>query len=146
MIVIPVYDKLIAPDSDIFFRRDQFRYLAGNAGIDEKVILLVSKKDEEKAERTEESFYPIGLTGTVSQINNDGFVVIRSGGRVNIESVVINRDRTISLMTSRRTDIPDLEESDENEKLRRAKDAVKDFSRDYQWGAAAAAYLDEGIK
>ena len=142
MIVIPVYDKLIAPDSDIFFRRDQFRYLAGNAGIDEKVILLVSKKDEEKAERTEESFYPIGLTGTVSQINNDGFVVIRSGGRVNIESVVINRDRTISLMTSRRTDIPDLEESDENEKLRRAKDAVKDFSRDYQWGAAAAAYVE----
>ena len=42
MTVIPVYDKLIAPDSDVYFRRDQFRYLAGNIGIDEKVILLVS--------------------------------------------------------------------------------------------------------
>ncbi len=142
MIVIPVFDKLIAPDSDIFFRRDQFRYLAGNAGIDEKIILLVSKKDETKAERTEDSFYPIGLTGTVSQINNDGFVVVHSGGRVNIESVVINRDRTISLMTSRRMDILDLDDAEAGGKLRQAKDAVKDFSRDYQWGAAAASYVE----
>ena len=142
MIVIPVFDKLIAPDSEVYFRRDQFRYLAGNAGIDEKVILLVSKKDEEKAERTEDSFYPIGLSGTVSIINNDGFVIVRTGGRVNIESIVINRDRTISLMTSRRVDIQDLNEEDAEEKLRRAKEAVKDFSRDYQWGAAAAAYVE----
>ena len=97
MIVIPVFDKLIAPNSDVYFRRDQFRYLAGNAGIDEKVILLVSRKDESKTERTEESFYPIGLTGAVSEINNDGFVIVRTGDRVNIESVVINRDRTIPL-------------------------------------------------
>ena len=105
MTVIPVYDKLIAPDSDVYFRRDQFRYLAGNVGIDEKVILLVSKEDQTKAERTEDSFYPIGLSGTVAEISNDGYAVVRTGGRVNIESVVINRDRSISLMTSRRTDI-----------------------------------------
>ena len=142
MTVIPVYDKLIAPDSDVYFRRDQFRYLAGNVGIDEKVILLVSKEDQTKAERTEDSFYPIGLSGTVAEISNDGYAVVRTGGRVNIESVVINRDRSISLMTSRRTDINDLSESEAQEKLRQAKDAVKEFSQDYQWGTAAAAYVE----
>ena len=142
MTVIPVYDKLIAPDSDVYFRRDQFRYLAGNVGIDEKVILLVSKEDQTKAERTEDSFYPIGLSGTVAEISNDGYAVVRTGGRVNIESVVINRDRSISLMTSRRTDINDLSESEALEKLRQAKDAVKEFSQDYQWGTAAAAYVE----
>lgn len=142
MTVIPVYDKLIAPDSDVYFRRDQFRYLAGNIGTDEKVILLVSKEDQTKAERTEDSFYPIGLSGTVAEISNDGYAVVRTGGRVNVESVVINRDRSISLMTSRRADINDLSENEAQEKLRQAKDAVKEFSQGYQWGAAAAAYVE----
>ena len=142
MTVIPVYDKLIAPDSDVYFRRDQFRYLAGNVGVDEKVILLMSREDQTKAERTEESFYPIGLSGTVAEISSDGYAVVRTGGRVNIESVVINRDRSISLMTSRRMDISDLSENEAQDKLRQAKDAVKEFSQDYQWGAAAAAYVE----
>ncbi len=142
MTVIPVFNKLISPDSDIYFRRDQFRYLAGNVGIDEKVILLLSKEDQSKADRTEESFYPIGLSGVVSEISNDGYAVVRAGGRVNIESVVINRDRSISLMTSRRMDIPDLPEEESREKLQQAKDAVKEFSKDYQWGEAVSAYVD----
>ena len=142
MTVIPVFDKLIAPDSEVYFRRDQFRYLAGNAGIDEKVILLISREDQTKAERTEDSFYPIGLSGTVAEISNDGYAMVRTGGRVNVESVVINRDRSISLMTSRRADIPDLPDSEAREKLRQAKEAVKEFSQGYQWGAAAAAYVE----
>ncbi len=142
MTVIPVYNKFIAPDSDVYFRRDQFRYLAGNVGIDEKVILLVSKEDQTKAERTEDSFYPIGLSGTVSEISNDGYAVVRTAGRVNIESVVINRDRSVSLMTSRRADVPDLPEEEAQEKLEAAKQAVRDFSQGYQWGAAAASYVE----
>ena len=142
MTVIPVYDKLIAPESDVFFRKDQFRYLAGDVGIDEKVILLVSREDQSKSEYTEDSFYPVGLTGTVSEISNDGYAVVRTGGRVNIESVVINRDRSVSLMTSRRPDIPDLPEEEAAEKLLQAKDAVKEFSQGYQWGPAAAAYVE----
>lgn len=142
MTVIPVYDKLIAPDSDIYFRKDQFRYLAGNAGTDEKVILLVSREDQSRAERTDESFYPIGLNGIVKEISNDGYAVVHTTERVNIESVVINRDRTISLMTSWRPDIQDLTEEAEAEKLEQAKEAVKEFSQRYQWGDAAAAYVD----
>ena len=60
MTVIPVYNKLIAPDSDVYFRRDQFRYLAGNVNVDEKVVLLIAKKDESRAERSEDSFYATG--------------------------------------------------------------------------------------
>ena len=142
MTVIPVFDKLIAPDSDVYFRRDQFRALAGNVSVDEKVILLVSRKDESRTDRTEESFYPIGLAGTVSEISNDGYAVVHTSGRVNIESVVINRDRSISLMTSRRSDVQDLSEEVAAEKLLQAREAVKEFSKGYQWGSAAAAYVE----
>ena len=125
MTVLPVYNKLIAPDSDVYFRRDQFRYLAGNVNVDEKVILLISKKDESRAERSEDSFYPIGLSGVVAEISNDGYAVVRAGGRVNVESVVINRDKSISLMTSRRNDIRDLPDEEAEEKLQQAGEAVK---------------------
>ena len=143
MTVIPVYNKLIAPDSDVYFRRDQFRYLAGNVNVDEKVVLLIAKKDESRAERSEDSFYPIGLTGTVAEISNDGYAVVRAGGRVNVESVVINRDRSISLMTSRRSDIRDLPDEEAEEKMRQARDAVREFSQGYQWGAAAVTFVNQ---
>ncbi|MBR4473444.1 MAG: endopeptidase La [Oscillospiraceae bacterium] len=143
MTVIPVYNKLIAPDSDVYFRRDQFRYLAGNVNVDEKVILLISKKDESRAERSEDSFYPIGLSGVVAEISNDGYAVVRAGGRVNVESVLINRDKSISLMTSRRNDVQDLPEEEAKEKLRQAGEAVKEFSQGYQWGTAAVTFVNQ---
>ncbi len=142
MKVVPVYDKLIAPDSDIYFRRDQFRLFAGNAGINEKVILLMSRENQNRDECTESSFYPIGLNGIVTEISNDGYVIVHTTERVNIESVVVNRDHTISLMTSWRPDLLDLDDDVETKKLEQAKEAVKDFSQSYQWGAAAAAYID----
>ncbi|MCR5088087.1 MAG: endopeptidase La [Oscillospiraceae bacterium] len=142
MTVIPVFEKLIAPDSDVYFRRDQFRYLAGNVSVDEKVILLVSKEDQAMADRAENSFYPIGLAGTVSEISNDGYAVVHANGRVNIESVVVNRDHSISLMTSRRPDIHDLSVDEAQEKLYAAKEAVKEFSSGFQWGEAVKAYVD----
>ena len=63
MTVIPVFDKLIAPDSDVYFRRDQFRQLAGSAGIDEKVILLISKEDQPKIGRRPPAIYAMRRSG-----------------------------------------------------------------------------------
>ncbi len=143
MTVIPVFNKLIVPGADIFFRRDQFRYLAGNAGINDPVILLVSRRDQTKAERQEDSFYPIGLSGIVREISGEGYAVIRTGTRVNIESVQINRDHSISVLTSKRPDLEDLEEYTAREKLTQAKKAVKEFVQGYQWAAAASAYVDQ---
>ena len=143
MTVIPVFEKLIAPNADIYFRRDQFRYLAGSAEVGDPVILLVSREDQTKAERTEDSFYPIGLSGTVREISGEGYAVVRSGGRVNIESVQINRDYSVSVLTSRREDREDLDDYTAGEKLLQAKKAVKEFAQGYQWGAAANAFVEQ---
>ena len=61
MIVVPVYNKLVAPDADVYFRRDQFRYLAGRAEPGEKAVILVSKEDQRREDMNEDSFYPIGV-------------------------------------------------------------------------------------
>ncbi|MBR1455550.1 MAG: endopeptidase La [Oscillospiraceae bacterium] len=142
MIVVPVYNKLIAPDADVYFRRDQFRYLAGRASVDEKVVLIVAKNEEKREDMTDESFYPIGLAGVITEISNEGYVTVHTGGRVNIDTVSVNRDHSISLMLSRRPDLEDLSEREAAEKLARMKQAVKDFASGFDWGAASAAWID----
>ena len=49
MIVVPVYNRLIVPDADIYFRTDQFKCLAGRAVKGEKVVLLVCKEDVKRS-------------------------------------------------------------------------------------------------
>ena len=142
MIVVPVYNKLVAPDADIFFRRDQFRYLAGRAVLEEKVVILVAKEEEKREDMTEDSFYPIGVSGVITQISNEGFVQVHTNGRVNIDTVSVNRDHSISLMLSRRGDIEDLSEEESAERLERMKQALRDFAEGYEWGRASVGYLD----
>ena len=143
MTVIPVFEKLIAPNADIYFRRDHFRYLAGAVEVDDPVILLVSRKEQTKAERREDSFYPIGLAGTVREVSGEGYAVVRTEGRVDIESVQINRDYSVSVLTRRRNDLEDLDNYTAGEKLSQAKKAVKEFAQGYQWGTAANAFVEQ---
>ena len=142
MIVVPVYNKLVVPDADIYFRRDQFRQLAIRAVTDEKVVILFSREDQKREELTEDSFYPIGVSGTVKEISNEGYIVVRTNGRVNIETVSVNRDHSISLMISRRPDENDLDPADEAARLQRMKQAIRDFAQGFDWGQSASAYVD----
>ena len=142
MLVVPVYNKLIVPDANIYFRKDHFLYLAGSAAVEEKVVILVKKADQRKNELTEDSFYPIGVSGTVRQISNDGYVLVSTGSRVNIDAVTVNRDHTISLMISRRADIEDMDSAEAAEKLRAMKERVREASQHFEGGEAGAAYVD----
>ena len=142
MIVVPVYNKLVAPDAEVYFRRDQFQRLAGRAVLEEKVVILTSREEERREDMTDESFYPIGVSGVIKEISSEGYIRVQTGGRVNVDTVSINPDHTISLMITRRPDVQDLTDEEMAEKLRSLKAAVKDFASGFQWGAAAAGYID----
>ena len=47
MLVVPVYNMILAPDATLFFQMDQLRRSAGDKGItvNEKVILIVAPAD-----------------------------------------------------------------------------------------------------
>ena len=111
MIVVPTYNMILSPEATLFFPFDQLRRSAGSGGVavGEKLILIVSKENKAYAELTESDFYPIGVTGMITEINQHGFAVIRTQYRVNVEDVRIYPDHTIRLMTSRRRDIEDLD-------------------------------------
>ena len=134
MITIPVYNKVIVPYADIYFRTEDFSALAGRGhALNEKVVILVAREELPRDEYTEESFYPIGVTGVISEINPQGFVKIKTMNRVNIDIVGIDPNHSISLTISRRQDIEDLDETEAYQKLQSLRKEITDLSEGYHW-------------
>ena len=98
MFVIPVYDMNLAPDATLYLQTEQIqRCSAGkDVSIGEKVILIVAKENTSDQNLNENSFFPIGVSGSITGLDERGFVTIRTGYRVNVEEVWFNPDRTLA--------------------------------------------------
>ena len=143
MAVFPIHNILVVPDAYIYFKAEYYRQYAGKPPVqDEKVILIVAKEDLPRSELTNDSFYPIGLSGVITEVSDNGFVVIRTKNRVNLDDVAVYRDHTIDLSISRRRDIEDLDPEDEARKLAGVKQALKEFSDNFRWASAAKRYIE----
>ena len=144
MIVVPVYNMLLTPDATLFFQTDQLRESAGGKGVavNEKIIFIVARENQALSEMSAESFYPIGLAGAVTELTRQGYAVIRTQYRVNIENVEINPDHTISLSLSRRAEIEDLDQAVAAEKLKNLLQEMRHFSAGFQWADSASYYID----
>ena len=145
MIVVPVYNMLLTPDATLFFQTDQLRESAGGKGVavNEKIIFIVARENQALSEMSAESFYPIGLAGAVTELTRQGYAVIRTQYRVNIENVEINPDHTISLSLSRRAELEDLDQAVAAEKLKNLLQEMRHFSAGFQWADSASYYIDQ---
>ena len=122
MAVIPVYNILALPDTDVYLRTETFEKAAGRPPkTDESIILLVLKKDAAPEEIDDESFYPIGVTGQVAEIRPEGWFVVRTGDRVNINELSVFPDGRIEIVTSRRKDTDVLDPQEDARKAARVK-------------------------
>ncbi len=142
MIVVPVYDRQLISEGNLYFQTDEFTKLGGRAVQGEKVVLLQTKTPRERAELTEEDFYPIGVSGVLSNINGDGFVTIKINNRVNVEELTVDAEHNIVLELSRRPDTEPADQKREQEILSRLKEDVKDLSSRFQYGGFFSMMVD----
>ena len=127
MIAIPIYNLLLVPDANIYLKSDQYRKLAQRyAEVNDRVVLLSCKKEQHRKDMTEESFFPIGVTGFVNEVSPEGYVVIRTTGRVNLDIIGVNPDHTIDLTVSRCDENDDLEDGVEEGNVERLKANLKE--------------------
>ncbi|MBQ9033107.1 MAG: endopeptidase La [Lachnospiraceae bacterium] len=144
MVVIPIYNLLLVPDANVYLKSDQYRHLARRyAQVNDRVVLLSCKKEEHRKDMTEESFFPIGVTGYVNEVNPEGYVEIRTTGRVHLDTIGINPDHTIELTISRCEEIEDLDENVEKEHFERLKADLKESWQGFEWGEQAMGYLNQ---
>ena len=134
---------ILTADATVFFQMDQLKRSAGGRGISvsERVILIVAKENQDFGSLDEDSFYPIGVAGTITEINQQGFAAIQTQYRVDIESVGGNPDRTFQLTISRRNEIDDLDSAMEAEKLKSLKQEMLDFASGFEWAGSAGYYI-----
>ena len=145
MIVVPTYDMILAPDATLFYPLDQLRRNAGSNGIavGEKVIMIVVKEHKGYSELMETDFYPIGVAGTLTELNQQGYGVIRTQYRVNIEDVRVYPDHSIKLMTSRRRDVEDLDPAVEQEKLKGLIKEMRSYVSGFEWAETAEFFIKQ---
>ena len=145
MIVVPVYDMILTPDATLYLSQEQLRRNAGGKGVavNEKVVLLVARENGSFADLNEDSFYPIGIAGMVNELNQQGYVTVRTQYRVNVENISINPDHTIRLTMSRRPEIEDLDAALEAEKMKSLKEEMKHFASGLNFGDSAQYIVDQ---
>lgn len=144
MLVLPVYNKLVLPYSDLYFPADEFKKMSGNnVSVGEKVIVIVAREDQAREKMTEDSFYPIGISGVVSAISSEGFISVKTMNRVNLDMVYVNADHSISLTLSRRPDIKDMDETESYRKTMEMKQEIMKFSGHFQGADIWNSYVEK---
>ena len=129
MAVVPIYNRIIVPFSNIVIMSEHYTKVTGripNEG--EKTVLILSKENLLREELREDSFYPIGVTGVITEVNKSGYLVVRTSNRVNINEVTIYRDHTIDLDISKRKDTDAVDREEEALRLKKMKTAINSFS------------------
>ena len=129
MAVVPIYNRIIVPFSNIVIMSEHYTKVTGripNEG--EKTVLILSKENLLREEFREDSFYPVGVTGVITEVNKSGYLVVRTSNRVNINEVTIYRDHTIDLDISKRKDTDPVDREEEALRLKKMKTAINSFS------------------
>ena len=144
MAALPLYDALVLPNATVYLKNEKFEKMIGRMPrTEERVTLLILKEDQERKDLSQDSFYPIGVSGAVSEIHEEGWFAVRTRGRVNLDEIAFAPDGRIEAYTSRRDDTEELSPRDEERRIRDAKRALMDFSRGTQWEASSKAWLDQ---
>ena len=144
MLVIPVYNMLLLPEANLYFQLNELRKISGSKTIalNEKTIVILAREKLDLKNLTEDSFFPIGVVGYVSDIR-EGLVTVSLQYRVDLENVFINPDHTIKLGITRRNEIDDLDPDEAREKLKDLIAEMKKYASGFDWGKAAEIYIDQ---
>ena len=144
MTVLPTYNILLVPHARMYLRTALFKSLAGrDPEADEKVTLLVMREPVRRAELTHESVYPIGLGGVIREVSPEGYIVIETGSRVDVESVENTGPDRLDVIMSRREDTDALSVAEDRRRAEEVKAALRRFSEQIPWGETARAYIEQ---
>ena len=143
MMIVPVYNMVTLPDTNIYFPTERFEEIVGSMPKedDEKATILILKEDISKEKFQAESFYSIALTGIVKEVSSEGYVLIYLQKRVNVDEICVDGEHNIALTLSKAPVKEDTDPEFEEERLKKLKAELEKFSSNFQWGKMAKNYI-----
>lgn len=141
MIAIPFYNLIVVPGVHFYFNQEYYHNLTHEEPVvGENVVFLLTRDGQDGQHLTEESFYPIGVTGEIDQIDDDGNVSIITHDCVDLLDVRVE-DGNILLEMVERTEIDDVDLPERQEHFAALRTALLDFVQKYPWGIVARTYI-----
>ena len=143
MTVVPVYNIVLVPDANMYLRTETYQNMTGKTPkIGERVMLIALRERKTRDQFREDSFYPIGVTGEVVEYSQEnGFLVIHTGGRRNLDAITIYKDHSIELAVSRRESRNDLDQELEKDHLMKLKQEMVRAAAGQPWESGIRTYL-----
>ncbi|MCD8397882.1 MAG: endopeptidase La [Lachnospiraceae bacterium] len=123
MIIVPYYNIVIVPEINLYFDGKYFHEVTQAIGEQgQNVVFLMLKEDKTREDMRPDDFYPIGITGTIEAVDKEGNVKIKTGSRVNMDSIDVV-DGKIEVTLSKRQDIEDLDPEEAAKRFDNARTA-----------------------
>ena len=111
MAVLPIFGLLVLPDSTFVYRTELYKNMTGKEPVqDERVVVIVARKETKLGELNNENVYPLGVSGYIKEISPQGLLHIRLVQRVHVDDITIQPERRLVITTSRCPDIEDMDE------------------------------------
>ena len=83
MFTMPVYDMMLLPGVTFYFKKDIFQQMGNqDAKAGDDVLFLMQRTDKDRKDLTPEDFYPVGVSGKLDSVDNEGNIRIRTVARV----------------------------------------------------------------
>ncbi len=141
MAVLPIYNTITVPDSNIYLKTDYYQKMTGKVPVvEDRITIVIMKEELSRNELTSDSFFPIGISGSIIEVNENGYIVIRLTNRINITEVTVFPNHSIDLSIEKRSDIDDLDRDDARNRLTKLKSEIVRFSDNYQMGSVIRGY------
>ena len=141
MAVLPIFGLLVLPDSTFVYRTELYKNMTGKEPVqDERVVVIVARKETKLGELNNENVYPLGVSGYIKEISPQGLLHIRLVQRVHVDDITIQPERRLVITTSRCPDIEDMDEEAAKERVARVKEELLAMSKEFEWGPLLEAF------
>lgn len=141
MITIPIYDMVILPGVTFHFKKDMLRKMSiHHVTAQEDVIFLMLKSDKGRKEMGPDDFYPIGVSGTVENIDDEGNINVRAKDRVDIYDIQVEKQE-IAITASIRPSKEDITEEEISRVFEQIRSGMLKFTQGFQWGVWARGFI-----
>ena len=141
MITLPISDLLILPGVTFYFKKDMFPGQDITAErVGEDVLFLMLKEEKSRDELTPDDFYPLGVSGEIDSLDEEGNVRIRAKERVEISDIEI-QGKEIQATASIRPQVEDVSQEEEKARFKELKGNLLKFVQGFQWGAWARGFI-----
>ena len=141
MCTMPVYVMMLLPGVTFYFKKDIFQQMGNqDAKAGDDVLFLMQRTDKDRKDLTPEDFYPVGVSGKLDSVDNEGNIRIRTVARVDLSDLEMAEDGILA-NASIRPDTEDITPEEEKAIFDRVKNVLLNYISQFQWGVLARNYV-----